>query len=282
MLSLPALVKSLALFLGLILALQDFYSFFIEQPTTAVLYSRKAKFEEYPDLILCPNPGYNLKQLEHHGFKGFEGFLFGIMEGESNSVNFNGKFNTNPVNITKEIIIIEKLEDIVDKMIITLIKNQTSLKFLEIVREGKDMRSEPMLTRTGFCFKILRPDTDQGKVTVKNFRIYLNNKKIEQKNITKISIKFEEVRNRNRLLKLSPFDMTGDKLVIYHQKGAAKKHLNYKIQIKKFERKKSCKSYEYDNSEDICNEHQAQMQIKETLGCLPFCLSKGSHQNFVL
>ena len=288
MLSFPSLVKSFALLLGLILAVQDFHSFFIEQPTTAVLDSRQAKFEEYPDFIFCPNPGYNLKQLEHHGFKGFEGFLFGIMEGERDSVNFNGKFNIDPENITKDIILVEKLEDIVDKIVITLIEDPTyrgtNVVFREIVKEGKDIRSERVLTRTGFCFRIIKSGVNQGNWTFKNLRMYFNSENIEQKNITKIYIKFEEIRNHNRLLKLSPFDMTGDKLVINQQKGTTKRHLNYKIQIKKFERKKYCKTYGDDNSEDICNEQHAQVQIKNTLGCLPFCLTKGSHQknNFVL
>ena len=88
--------------------------------------------------------------------------------------------------------------------------------------------------------------------------------------IFQLHLYFEESRNRNRLLKLSPFSMTGDKIEGYHHKKITK----YKIEIKNSEVKNSCKKYKSGQSEDKCNEKLSMKSINSTLGCLPFSLTK--------
>ena len=123
-------LKSLALLLALMLAIQDFGSFFIERPTSAVLTSNKLTVEKFPDAILCPYPGYDFEQLQRHGFKGFDGYLFGIMEGEEGVVNFNGKLGSNPANISEDIVLVKNLGDIVHRIEATIMNDGFQMDFI--------------------------------------------------------------------------------------------------------------------------------------------------------
>ena len=159
-------LKSLALLLALILAIQDFGLFFIERPTNAVLTSNKLTIEKFPDAILCPYPGYDFAQLQRHGFKGFDGYLFGILEGTEGVVNFNGKLGSDPANISEDIILVKNLGDIVHRMEATIMMEglqniNREPEFKNFVIESKiNNRSQYVLTGMGFCFRFLTPDPD--------------------------------------------------------------------------------------------------------------------------
>ena len=93
---------------------------------------------------------------------------------------------------------------------------------------------------------------------------------MHENKIFRLNIFFEESRNRNRLLKLSPFSMTGDRIEARIFENIVK----YKIEVKNSEVKNSCKKYESGQSEDKCNEKFSMRSINNTLGCLPFSLTK--------
>ena len=60
--------------------------------------------EHFPDLVLCPSPGYDLMELEKRGFQGFDGYLVGLVNGDEFKVNFGGELNEDPANISRAIV----------------------------------------------------------------------------------------------------------------------------------------------------------------------------------
>ena len=83
-------VKCLAASLAIVLAITDFNSFFLERPTGAQVSSEPVTQEHFPDLVLCPSPGYDLTELEKRGFQGFDGYLVGIVNDDEFRLNLGG------------------------------------------------------------------------------------------------------------------------------------------------------------------------------------------------
>ena len=159
-------LKIIALLLALILAIQDFGSFFIDRPTTAVLASNKLTLEKFPDTILCPYPGYDFSHLQSYGFKGFDGYLFGILEGTEDIVNFSGKLERDPANISEDILLVKNLGDIVYRIEATLLEESSKNikrepEFKQFAVEEKiNYMSQYVLTGMGFCFRFLTPNPE--------------------------------------------------------------------------------------------------------------------------
>ena len=121
-------LKFLALILAIFLTITDLTSFMIEKPTNTVLSTKPGTAEDTPDILVCPYPAYNIQEVERNGFPGFVGYLFGIMKAEELKINFGGKYDEDPVNISKNVFVVKNLNDLVSRLRITIRRNNTQFK----------------------------------------------------------------------------------------------------------------------------------------------------------
>ena len=232
--------------------------------------------EHFPDLVLCPSPGYDLMELEKRGFQGFDGYLVGLVNGDEFKVNFGGELNEDPANISRAIVHVKTLKDLVSAIEVTKTneksteENNEPLFHESVIREFEDY-SQLISTSMGFCFRLSSKHWKTREL-VKNMKIFLNRTFMHDRNISVVNLHFEEKRNRGVLLKLSPFAMTGDNVQGF--KGLIK----YKIKIKKHEDKKFCKKYENYESFEKCNEYIGIKNLNDTLGCLPISFTNGTEE----
>ena len=108
-------IKIVTLSVTNILAFTDIYTIFIARPTNTEILSEPPTSKHFPEINICPFPGYNLSALSQHGFQGFAGYLFGILL-QGNFVNFRGKLNEEPIKIEKDLKIDEEWESLMEKL----------------------------------------------------------------------------------------------------------------------------------------------------------------------
>ena len=182
--------------------------------------------EDFPDLVVCPIPGYDFDVLAENGFIDFLSSVLGVLaplnrndreessyhhelilvfRSEDISVNFNGTKNVDPAILMAELQNIESLDKIMSLIKVTYIVDGGGLKTETF--SGKRLRdvSRLLLTQEGFCFQL--SDLLKESLVPLNMKFYFL-----QTELRGVKVQAEHPRVRLRKFKFYPFPMKGDKI----------------------------------------------------------------------
>ena len=213
-------IKIVTLIVASILAFTDIYTIFIARPTTTEILSEPLTSEHFPDINICPFPGYNLSALSQHGFQGFAGYLFGILL-QGNFVNFRGKLDEEPVKIEKNLKIDEEWDSLMEKLEIVVSETKKNdLIFADLSFKQPINPINEILTSMGFCFRV-NPEKTRVEGTLQTLRLHFNSSFMRKIGVQQIYVAFEEKGTQGRILKLSPFS---------DNRGPAKEHSEQHIE----------------------------------------------------
>ena len=82
---------------------QELYTFAIVKPTSTAKEEEQLKASDIPDVVVCPDPGFNSSAFEKHGYMHFATYYRGSMDGDK-FVGWNGNRNESSQDILEDVL----------------------------------------------------------------------------------------------------------------------------------------------------------------------------------
>ena len=95
------ILKLIFTILGFYLIAEEFCTFFVRKPTYTSYEKRDISGEDFPEIMLCPEPSFDLNALKSIGFKGPANYFEGRLPANTRWINFAGNKSENIQNIKK-------------------------------------------------------------------------------------------------------------------------------------------------------------------------------------
>ena len=257
--------------LTLLLICQEVYEFVILRPTGTSAEERDLESGDFPDVVVCLEPGFKSRVLERNGYvarKYYKGEI------KKRFVGWNG-------NETKS------YDEILEEALVIGSQHITKDNFIsKAVYRGEDQKDIPIRVKLitllypyGRCFHI-SPSDIQGNlsVTINTLQLIFNETAIDRYRDRTVKIYFME---RFNSLQIYPDEnyMEGDTLKIRTNQGQRCKS-TYKIKITRSEHVQDdpllkCEVYQHTNySYDDCARNELLDSFHQLLGCTPPLLEK--------
>ena len=107
-------IKHIINILGLILSsvlLFGEFKYYLSRPTYSSNNQEKIKPENFPDMLICPFPAFDLEKLAHYGYRSTYHFKIGQLLDGSDFVGWNGNSSSPVEKVIQDISLLESRED---------------------------------------------------------------------------------------------------------------------------------------------------------------------------
>ena len=88
--------------LTIFLITQELYNFAITKPTSTAKEEEQLRASDIPEVVVCPDPGFNSSAFEKHGYMHLGTYYRGSMDGDK-FVGWNGNGNKSSQDILEDI-----------------------------------------------------------------------------------------------------------------------------------------------------------------------------------
>ena len=95
------ILKLIFFIFGSCLILSEFYIFFVLKPTYTSKMHRKLNVEDFPEIILCPEPSINIEAAQSRGYVGEQEYFLGIWDHWAASLEQFGWAGNNSEGVRK-------------------------------------------------------------------------------------------------------------------------------------------------------------------------------------
>ena len=89
--------------LTVFLLAQEVFNFAITRPTSTAKEEEQLKASDIPDVVVCPEPGFNSSAFEKHGYLHFATYYRGSMDGDK-FVGWNGNGKESSQDILEDVL----------------------------------------------------------------------------------------------------------------------------------------------------------------------------------
>ena len=263
--SLKCLLNICCTILAIIFLLHEFYNFLFLQPTTSSTKEIHLSANIFPVVSLCPEPAFNLNNLNHHGYKGVFKYYTGNLpnpdkpRGPATETysGWGGKGRMNQTELLKNLSTGLRVSDMVRKARFLYKDPEMNYNY------GEAIRSEAAVVYPiGQCLHLSIPRNIEKEAIMK-LSIKFNNTFMT--NIKDVGVYLKNPNNDVGFLP-SPYKINGDRFVpkaevAYFIKGFVTEHM---------EDITNCKVYKKMDEFGTCKVDEIREKLTILIGCVPF------------
>ena len=153
------ILKLIFLIFGSCLILSEFYIFFVLKPTYTSKVHRKLNVEDFPEIILCPEPSINIEAAQSRGYVGEQEYFLGIWDHWAASLEQFGWAGNNSEDVKKvydDISNVKTLEDCPNGINVFWYKDNETFQFPHV-----EFELTKALYPNHVCCKVVTPKFSQ-------------------------------------------------------------------------------------------------------------------------
>jgi len=91
---------------------EEFYTYLVLKPTFTTSSKRELEYDDFPEIIVCPEPAIDVKAAKSKGYReGIERFFYGMLEDGNATVSWSGNASEDVKKVYEELSILKSVED---------------------------------------------------------------------------------------------------------------------------------------------------------------------------
>ena len=149
------------------LIFETFYIFLIVKPTYTSHEKRKLSEEDFPEIILCPDPSINLSALNSHGYRGADKYFKGVYDWTQ--VTWTGNRSEDVKAVSEEVSMLKSIKDC----------PIGELVFEDNKRIVAEFNLTKVLTPFHICCKVIPPPISQSYSIVSVRMVHSSNSTVQ-------------------------------------------------------------------------------------------------------
>ena len=243
------------------LIIEEFYTFFELKPTYTSEEKRDLNVNDFPDILLCPEPSMNINAVISRGYPGSGTYYKGILSSKTlDQLTWAGNNSEDVKNVSNEISMLKSIEDCPQgpPRSFFWFKNNNSQ-----TRENVNFILTRALSPYHICCKVVPPKISQNYPMISLQFAFSNNSRV-----TSFTM-FMADQMTSSFFDLHKSTMLGDKII-----SGDKGFINYKVKIIEEEKlqddpKYPCIDYNIHGQYATCVENEMIRQNFLFLNCTP-------------
>ena len=157
------------------LIFEEFYTYLVVKPTYTTTIKRYLKHEDFPEILLCPQPAIDVDAAKSKGYgKGIQQFFYGVLDGEvrNNTITWTGNGSEEVKKVSDEVASIKSVEDCpFGNESIMWFKND-DIWFVELI----NFKLSKALFPFHICCKVINPKNNTEQNPINGFQISFSSK----------------------------------------------------------------------------------------------------------
>ena len=251
--------------LTVFLLAQEVYNFAITRPTSTAKEEEQLKASDIPDVVVCPEPGFNSSAFEKHGYLQLGTYYRGSMDGDK-FVGWNGDGK-------------KSSQEILENVLSAGRHFQSLMSSASFRQDNTDYVGAEIEVRTfaypqGRCLSFSPPKKSLNSTRINSLVIVLNETTVEKLNFKSFKL-WVYFMDRSSSLQIYPDEMEnlGDpvRMDMFYEKPP---FITFKIQISRSihvpgDPLLDCAIYTTDNSYHKCVKKDLINTFAKEIGCMP-------------
>ena len=246
------LLKFIFTILASYLILETFYIFLVVKPTYTSHERRKLNADDFPEIILCPDPAINISAVNANGYRGVDKYFKGLVNNWE-QVTWEGNKSQDVKTVSEEVATLKSIEECPDG----------NLVFEENNRLDAEFSLTNALTPFHVCCKIVLPNLSKSHHIISIRMLHSANSSFSSFIAFMADQMTASFYDQHKTIMLGDKIVSGDEGIMY-----------YKVQIIEEENlegdpKYPCIDYSISGKYATCVENEMVRQNSQYINCTP-------------